>query len=43
MRIYKETTKLFVTRVTMILIAIQHKLYISMWGSFISLFSNRIL
>jgi hypothetical protein len=29
MRIYKEATKLFVTRVTMVLIAIQqHKLYI---------------
>jgi len=28
MHIYKETTNLFVTRVTMVLIAIQHKFYI---------------
>jgi len=28
MHIYKEMTKLFVTRVTMVLIAIQHKFYI---------------
>lgn len=29
MRIYKETTKLFVTRATMVLIATQKKLYMS--------------